>query len=85
MSKRLQVVVDDAELRRFQKAAKSAGVTLAEWVRQALRSAEREKATGDIERKIAAVRQGLSYSFPAPDIDDMLNELEQGYSSSLPE
>jgi hypothetical protein len=33
MSKRLQVVVDDAELERFQGAARREGMTLSEWVR----------------------------------------------------
>jgi hypothetical protein len=75
-------VVDDAEMKRFQRAAKAAGVTLSEWARQALRRAEREKATGDPAAKLAALRRSLAHSFPAPDIDQMLGEIERGYQQS---
>ena len=79
MSKRLQVVVEDAELRRFQRAARKGGLTLAEWVRQALRQAERNNAPGDPGRKLEAVRAATQHAFPAPEIDEMLDEIEQGY------
>ncbi|MDZ4693701.1 MAG: hypothetical protein SGI86_01020 [Deltaproteobacteria bacterium] len=39
MSKRLQVVMDEAELRGYERAARAAGVPLSEWVRRALRDA----------------------------------------------
>ncbi|MGH8999479.1 MAG: antitoxin [Acidimicrobiia bacterium] len=78
MSKRLQVVLADAELVRFQEAARLAGTTLAEWVRRALRQAEREAATGDGAQKLAAIRTASFHSFPAPDIDRMLAEIEAG-------
>jgi len=84
MSKRLQVVVDDAELRRFRRAAKQAGMTLSEWVRQTLRRAERSVSTGDVERKLAAIRRAAKYEFPAPDIEQMLEEIEKGYEQDLP-
>jgi hypothetical protein len=79
MSKRLQVVLDDAELRRFQRAAGRSGLTLAEWVRQALRRAERATSTGDPDRKLGAIRLAVTHSFPAPDIEQMLAEIERGY------
>lgn len=85
MSKRLQVVVDDAELRRFQKAARSVGLTLSEWARQVLRRAERESSSTDPGRKLAAVRAAALSSFPAPDIEEMLAEIEQGYQLPNPE
>ena len=85
MGKRLQVVVDDAELRRFRRAAKQAGMTLSEWVRQTLRRAERSLSTGDVERKLAAIRRAASFSdAPAPDIEQMLAEIEKGYEQDLP-
>jgi hypothetical protein len=79
MSKRLQVVVDDAELHRYQRAAGRSGLTLAEWVRQALRSAERTTAVGDPDRKLGAIRRATAHEFPAPDIEQMLAEIEHGY------
>lgn len=79
MSKRLQVVVDDAELRRFQRAAKKMGLTMAEWTRQALRRAERASSPGDPGRKLEAIRSAAKHSFPAPEIHQMLAEIEKGY------
>ncbi len=74
------MVVSDAELRQFEQSARGRGLTVSEWVRQALRHAERETALGRVEHKIAAVRAGAGHSFPAPDIDDMNAEIESGYA-----
>jgi hypothetical protein len=79
MSKRLQVVVDDRELAHFQRAARSAGLTLSEWARQTLRRAEREVAVGHPEAKLAAIRAAANHRFPTADIDQMLAEIERGY------
>ena len=84
MSKRLQVVVDDAELRGFRRAAKRAGMTLSEWVRQTLRRAEQATDVGDAARKLEALRIASRYAFPAPDIEQMLEETERGYLEDLP-
>lgn len=46
MSKRLQIVVDDEEVRRYEQCAKAEGLTLSSWVRQAPRAAEREMSEG---------------------------------------
>lgn len=79
MSKRLQVVIDDAELRSLQRVARSKGMTLAEWVRQALRKAVSTEPVGSVEKKLAVIRSASRHAFPAPDIETMLNEIEQGY------
>jgi hypothetical protein len=77
MSKRLQVVVRDDDLGRYARSAQADGVTLSEWVRQALRVAERERSSGDVEAKLALIRKAASYNFPAePDIDTLLAEME---------
>jgi hypothetical protein len=80
MSKRLQVVLDDAELHRYERSAQALGLSLSAWVRVALRTAEREVATGDVDAKLAAIRTAFDRSYPAPDIDAMLAEIEQGYA-----
>lgn len=80
MSKRLQVVVDDVELERFQRTAHVSGLTLSEWARQVLRVAANAVSQGDVDQKLAALRHGSKHSFPAPDIDDMLAEIEKGYA-----
>lgn len=78
MSKRLQVVLADEDLARYERAAKAAGLTLSEWVRQALGQVERTTSTGDVDRKVRAVREALHYHFPAPEIDQLLREIEGG-------
>ena len=84
MSKRLQIVVDDEEVRRFEQCAKTEGLTLSSWARQALRAAEREVSVGDPGRKLAAIRAAYQYAFPAPDIATMLDEIEHGYVAADP-
>jgi hypothetical protein len=79
MSKRLQVVVRDEDLERYARTADAAGVSLSEWVRQALRVAERERSSGDVEAKLAVIRRAAGHNFPAePDIDTLLAEMEAG-------
>lgn len=80
MSKRLQVMVADTELRAFERAARRRGLTLSEWVRQELRSAERSRATIGPDRKLTAIRAAVRNEFPAGDVEDMLAEIEQGYT-----
>jgi hypothetical protein len=84
MSKRLQIVVDDDDARRFEECAKGEGLTLSSWARQALRAAEREVSMGDPDRKLAAIRAAYHHAFPAPDIATMLEEIERGYATPEP-
>lgn len=85
MSKRLQVVVADRDMERYERSARADGVTLSEWVRQALRVAERERSTGDVEAKLALIRKAASYNFlPAePDIDTLLAEMEADRNAEI--
>lgn len=80
MTKRLQVLIEDAELRELRRVARRNNVTVAEWVRQALRAARRSAPTRDAERKLAVVRAAVRKDFPAADIGQMLGEIERGYS-----
>jgi hypothetical protein len=81
MSKRLQVLLDEAELREVQKAARRDRVTTAEWVRRALRTARRAQPLTDAGRKLDAVRAAARHGFPAPDVAQMLAEIEGGYTA----
>ncbi|MGQ0833399.1 MAG: CopG family transcriptional regulator [Gammaproteobacteria bacterium] len=80
MSKRLQVLLDDAELREIQRLARQRRVTVAEWVRQALRDARRQQPRESAERKLAALRATESFDFPSGDIDEMNAQIESGYA-----
>ena len=80
MSKRLQVLLDDAELREIQRLARAERVTVAEWVRQALRAARRRQPTGDVQKKLAAIRAAARHRFPTGDVEQMLAEIARGYA-----
>jgi hypothetical protein len=85
MAKRLQVILQDKDYREIQSAARARHMTMAEWVRQALAHARRREPVGDVEKKLAMIRSAANYNFPAADIDDMLEEIERGYTAGLPE
>jgi len=74
----LQIVVSDPELDSYRQAARRNGLTLSEWARRGLREAERQSATGDPDRKFAAIRTAARYEFPTDDIAALLREIELG-------
>jgi ribosomal 50S subunit-associated protein YjgA (DUF615 family) len=84
MSKRLQVLLEEDELREIQKAARRSKTTVAEWVRQALRAARRNEPDGDRLRKLQAIAEAARHRFPAPPIEQMLAEIEKGYLDDGP-
>jgi hypothetical protein len=84
MTKRLQVLLDEDELRAIQDAARNERVTTAAWVRQRLREARERHATPDIGAKLAAIHAAYRHDAPAPDIDQMLAEIERGYLADGP-
>lgn len=77
----MQVLFDDGEYRKLQDAARRRGLTLAEWVRQALRAARRDVPTESVDRKLAAIRAATAHTYPTADIDRMLQEIERGYEA----
>lgn len=83
MSKRLQVLLDDAELTEIREVARRRQMTVAEWVRQTLRSARRRAPEGDAQKKLSAVRAAAANRFPSGTIDEMLAEIEHGYTGPV--
>jgi hypothetical protein len=79
MSRRLQVVLEDAELEEIQRAADAEGTTVSEWVRKALREARGKEPSRSTEAKLRALRDASAHAFPSGDIDQMLSEIERGY------
>lgn len=79
MSTRLQIVMDQDELEAIREAANARGMTVSEYVRETLREARRKVASGDTERKLAAIRAADRHAYPTADIDQMLGEIERGY------
>lgn len=80
MSKRLQVIMDDAEMKEIRTIARRRRMTVAEWVRGALRAAKAEEPTADPRRTLQALRIVTTHSFPTADIDEMLAQIERGYT-----
>ena len=81
MSKRLQVILEDDEMRKIQEIARRHRTTVAEWVRRALRAAQRQEPLAERSRKLSVVREASTNSFPTCDIGRMLGEIEQGYTA----
>ncbi len=77
MSKRLQVLLDEEEYLEIQGVARRQRVTVAEWVRQALRKV-RDDQPGAVETKLRAIADASMHQFPTADVEDMLREIEDG-------
>ena len=79
MSERLQVLLDEAEFAEIRRIARRHQLTVAEWVRQALRVARRDEPAAEPRRKLSVVREAAEASYPTADIAQMLSEVERGY------
>jgi len=78
MSQRLQVLLEEAEFAEIRRAARRQRMTVAEWVRQALRRARQSEPAGDPRRKLALVREAARGAYPTADLPQMLEEIERG-------
>ena len=77
MVKRLQVLLDEDEYREIQGVARRQRMTLAEWVRQALRRAMGDQP-GTVDAKLRAIADASRHSHPTADIEVMLQEIDAG-------
>ena len=86
MTKRLQVLLDETELRTIQGLARRDKVTMAEWVRRRLREGAAASSRPDTASKLAVIHEAYRQTSgtPEPDIDQMLDEIELGYLSGEP-
>ena len=75
----MQVLIEESEYARLQRAARARGMSLAEWVRQALRAASNREPLKDTDKKLAVIRAAARHECPTADIDQMLAEIERGY------
>jgi len=78
MSQRLQVLLEEGEFAEIRRAARRQRMTVAEWVRQALRRARQTEPSGDPRRKLAVVREASLGAYPTADLPRMLEEIELG-------
>ncbi len=78
MTKRLQVLMPEERYREIQRIARSHGSSVGAWVRGVLEEAARREPRSSLERKVAAMRRAAKCQFPAPDIGQILAEIERG-------
>lgn len=81
MSKRLQVMIDEEDLKEIRCLADQQRISVAEWVRRALQAAKNTQPKASKQRKLESVRTALQYEFPSADIDQMIGEIESGYGT----
>ncbi len=74
--------MDDGELKGFRAAAEAEHLTLSDWVRRALREAAAQRSTAKPDDRIEAIRRAATHAFPAPDVEQMLAEIEVGYATT---
>ena len=80
--KRLQVLFDEEELHEIQRLARRRHMTTAEWVRASLRAARDAESGSDVGEKLAAVRRAAEHGFAVGEIDQILEEIERGYTEN---
>jgi len=78
MSKRLQVLLPPSDMHRLRRLAQAGGVTVAAWVRDAIRKAAQDQPEDGPDRKLAALRSVVRHRFPTADIGRMLSDIERG-------
>ncbi len=78
MSRRLQVLMPEAEYRKLQATASSLNLPVGEFVRRELRRSCEILAAKPAEEKLRAISRALQYGFPTADIEQMNAEIEQG-------
>ena len=78
------MLLEETEMREIQRSARRHRMTVAEWVRQALRVARRSEPRSDAGKKLQVVRAAAEHNFPTADIGEMLRQIEHGYLDSPP-
>lgn len=92
MAKRLEILLNDVEYAAIEEAAERQGISVSEWVRQSLRDTRQSELTGAnprrdaqrkdperIARKLQALERASKHNHPTADIEQMLQEIEDGY------
>jgi hypothetical protein len=63
----------------IERLARCERLTVGEWVRRVLCEALDRKPSIDPEAKLKAIRRGVEFSFPTPELEQMNREIERGY------
>jgi hypothetical protein len=79
MTQRLQVLLDDAEFDEIRRIARRQHMTVAEWVRQAMRVSRRDEPATEPQRKLLVLREAARHAYPTADIAQMLDDIDGGH------
>lgn len=74
------MLLEEEELEEIKQVAAQRRMTVAEWVRQALREARSGTSTAPVERKLLVLREAAEFSYPTGDVEQMNAEIERGYT-----
>jgi hypothetical protein len=84
VSKRLQVLLEESELREIRRRAEQRHMTVAEWVRQSLRRACAEEPRGEVGNRLAVIRAAAAHAFPTAEMDEIAEQIARGAGRGLP-
>ncbi len=75
--------MDDADYAALHEAAAARGVSVAEWVREALAAAQRRASSGSVDRKLDAIRAAVRHTGPTGQIERLTAEVERAYRAGV--
>lgn len=75
--------MSEEEYSRLQAFAKLKRMPVGEWVRRVLGRAMNDESIKPADQKLKALQSGLACQHPAPDIQQMNREIEEGYLRDL--
>ena len=78
MSKRLQVLLPDDEFEELQRASKKEQKTVADWVRESIRTKLEKQLPISPEKRLARILEFSKHHGPTGDIDQLLAEIDTG-------
>lgn len=84
MSKRLQVLLPDAQYRAMAGFCKRQKITVAEWVRECIRRGFASIQPDSPEKKMAKILKYAKYRGPTADISELLSDIEKGRGDFKP-
>jgi hypothetical protein len=79
MTTRLQVLLDEEELKEIRAAARRSRQSTSAWVREALRVARRASEPARVDQKLEVIQTAARHQAPTADIEEMLAQIERGY------
>ena len=79
MSIRLQILLDEDELREVKKLAVQENLTVSAWVRRAIQHERKERPGTTARNKLQLIQNFSKYDFPTGDYKEIAAEIDSGY------